>query len=106
MRLVSVNYNGIEHMISGDEIIGRSSKSTIKILDLMVSRTHAKLRVVSDHEVEVEDLGSANGTYINSKRVTIPTLMSRGDELTIGRSVFTIALGGKHSVNRSHCRLC
>src|SRR5436305_246708 len=45
-----------------------------------ISRQHAKLQVVPDG-VMVEDLGSANGTYVNSQRVHGSVLLRPGEEL-------------------------
>jgi pSer/pThr/pTyr-binding forkhead associated (FHA) protein len=35
----------------------------------------------------VEDLGSTNGTYLNSKRVSSPLAIKRGDQVKIGAVV-------------------
>ena len=52
--------------------------------DDLVSRDHASIRRYGDGLVEVADLGSTNGTYINGKRVNAPTPMSSSDVLRLG----------------------
>ena len=46
----------------GDSIIGRSRSSAVHIPETTVSRQHARVRVTGPGRVDVEDLGSANGT--------------------------------------------
>jgi pSer/pThr/pTyr-binding forkhead associated (FHA) protein len=53
-------------------------------MDEYVSRSHVWVRRLSDG-VEVTDLGSANGTYVNGTRVRAPTRIRDSDVLRIGR---------------------
>ena len=48
--------------------IGRLPDNTIQIDNLAVSGHHARITWANDH-YEIEDLGSLNGTYVNSERV-------------------------------------
>ena len=59
--------------------IGRANECDISMAVAHLSRRHAELRVI-DGLLYVKDLGSANGTYINGKRVT-EARVRRGDEL-------------------------
>jgi ABC transport system ATP-binding/permease protein len=56
-----------------------------------VSRLHCRL-TASDAGVDVVDLDSTNGTYINDQRVQKGSLKN-GDHLRVGRVAFTIDLG-------------
>ena len=38
----------------------------------------------------MEDLGSTNGTYVNSERIAKPTKLARGDLLQVGATVFEV----------------
>ena len=49
---------------SGVVIVGRSAQSDICVEDPAVSRRHLSLRSVDGKRVEVQDLGSANGTIV------------------------------------------
>ena len=51
-----------------------------------ISRRHAALRV-ADHVVELIDLGSSNGTFVNGQRLNPhqPQVLRSGDEIGLGR---------------------
>ena len=65
--------------------IGRLPDNVLQIDNLAVSGHHAKIYWDQDHYA-VEDLGSLNGTYVNSQRVGKATLKS-GDQVTIGKHI-------------------
>ncbi len=67
----------------GETHIGRSSTHAISIPDRSVSRSHAVLRRDGD-AVEIEDLGSRNGTYVNGERIDRPYVVRAGAKLTFG----------------------
>jgi pSer/pThr/pTyr-binding forkhead associated (FHA) protein len=63
--------------------IGRAPRADF-VLDLaLVSRLHCQL-TAGDEKLEVQDLASTNGTYVNGKRVKRAQVAS-GDRLRIGR---------------------
>ena len=64
--------------------IGRSRDNQLTINEVNVSRRHAEIRTVGSGRYAVFDLGSANGTWLNGRRVTAPKELSNGDELSIG----------------------
>lgn len=69
-------------------VLGRSPKCDVFIADQRASRRHAELRW--DGEVTtLNDLGSANGTLLNGRRVTAPETLRDGDEVAIASAVFT-----------------
>ena len=51
-----------------------------------VSRHHARIYQI-DNRIFVEDVGSANGTFLNNQRLTphLPHLLREGDKLQLGR---------------------
>ena len=63
--------------------IGRSPDCDIFLDDVTVSRRHAVVAHNGDH-LEIEDLGSLNGTFVNRKRVESAALED-GDEIQIGK---------------------
>ncbi len=68
--------------------IGRSPECGIVAADESVSRKHAQLRIEAD-VVQVEDLDSVNGTFINA--VPIRTARWRpGERLRVGEQIFTL----------------
>jgi hypothetical protein len=66
--------------------IGRLPDNEIVVDDQRVSGHHACLIVVEGFEIRIQDLGSSNGTFLNSadRRVTIPTSISASDTLYFG----------------------
>ncbi|HEX9681913.1 MAG TPA: FHA domain-containing protein [Acidimicrobiales bacterium] len=69
--------------------IGRTAGCGITLDDGYVSNMHARL-FRRDSAIYVEDLGSTNGTYVNRKRVTAPTILRRGDRLQVGDTVMEL----------------
>jgi pSer/pThr/pTyr-binding forkhead associated (FHA) protein len=68
--------------------IGRASRADF-ILDVpLVSRLHCRLTVTDDN-LEVVDLESTNGTFVNDERVQNARL-AHGDRLRIGRVELTV----------------
>lgn len=68
-------------------VIGRGSDATIQIDDEGISRAHVKL-LRTDTGVELEDMGSKNGTLLNGEPVTHRTPLKNGDKFQIGNTVF------------------
>ena len=73
-------------------VIGREPGRVQFLLDHPhVSRLHASLSV-RKKEVVLADLGTANGTFVNGKRLTRPTRLELGDRIDIGP--FTLRFDG------------
>jgi pSer/pThr/pTyr-binding forkhead associated (FHA) protein len=66
--------------------IGRVAGNDIVLDDPRVSSQHARLLTVAGSEAFIEDLGSSNGTFLNSaeERVTRLTPLSRSDTVYFG----------------------
>ena len=75
--------------------IGRSKESDIFLDDVTVSRKHAKFGIGASG-VEVIDLGSLNGTYVNNVLLNEKPLVS-GDEIQIGKFHMLFVSSGKSS---------
>ena len=73
----------------GEILIGRSSNCHLVLDDGLVSRRHAQI-VVTDDRAIVEDFSSANGVFVNSKRVSGSEQLKAGDQLQIGKQQFTV----------------
>jgi pSer/pThr/pTyr-binding forkhead associated (FHA) protein len=71
--------------------IGRQDADLL-VDDPQVSRRHAVVRAI-DGELQVEDLGSANGTFVNGARVDGPQPLCHGDEIGIGTVVLEARTG-------------
>ena len=68
-------------------LIGRSLQNDILLEDDFVSQKHARIFKKSN-VFFLEDLGSTNGTYLGSQKVTEPTPLEPGDIIRIGQTVF------------------
>ena len=75
--------NGQKWVISDELIIGRGPDCNIIISDRQVSRFHAQLTHHQNHSVEITDLGSKNGTFINGKKITGTLPVKEGDQIKI-----------------------
>ncbi|HET9861395.1 MAG TPA: FHA domain-containing protein [Nocardioidaceae bacterium] len=78
--------------ISLDEaplLIGRGSDAAIRLDDDYVSTRHARIASSGDQWF-VEDLGSTNGTYIGTQRLTQPTTLQLGSQVRIGKTTLEL----------------
>src|SRR5271167_1211864 len=66
--------------------VGRLEADVV-VDDQELSRKHAVFRVV-DGALEVEDLGSTNGTFVEGRRIEGPTRVENGARVKIGISLF------------------
>lgn len=64
-------------------IVGRSSECNLWIEDSTISRKHFRIGIVNG-EIEIEDLRSTNGTYVNGSRVEKASLFD-GDKVQISQ---------------------
>ncbi len=74
-------------------VIGRGETGETLSGDPELSRRHAKVSVV-DGRVVVEDLGSANGTFVNGRRIPAPTVVEPGAAIWVGTTTLMIAEPG------------
>jgi pSer/pThr/pTyr-binding forkhead associated (FHA) protein len=71
--------------------VGRAPRADFIVDAALVSRLHCRLSA-EDDRLEVVDLSSTNGTYVNDRRVQRAVLTS-GDRLRVGRLELTIERG-------------
>lgn len=71
------------------KMVGRGPLADFHIGAPFVSRCHCRL-AATDDRLEVEDLGSTNGTFVNGRRIVRATL-SVGDSLRVGRVEFVVS---------------
>ena len=75
-----------------DELtIGRSPGCGVAMPeDIYTSTLHARL-FRRNEQLWVEDLGSTNGTYVNSEQIRQAVRLGKGDQLQIGSTVFEVS---------------
>ena len=69
-------------------VVGRAATSDVPIYDPTISRRHAEV-ALANGGVQVKDLGSSNGTFVNGARVT-DTIANAGDVVTFGKVAFRV----------------
>lgn len=81
LRGVSGAVFGKVYPVTGPVVIGRAAEADISVAAEEISRRHALVKPTPDG-LQVEDLGSSNGTFINGKRVQ-QGFLRPGDELRL-----------------------
>jgi class 3 adenylate cyclase len=88
---------GVEYPLShGTNSIGRAANNQWVLEDTKVSRNHAIIHSQNHGQFMVVDLGSANGSYLNGRRITSPACLKDGDSLRFGNTLCVF----KHEQNR------
>ena len=67
-------------------LLGRGTDAAIRLDDDYVSTRHARF-ATNGEQWFVEDLGSTNGTYLGSQRLTSPTPIGIGIEVRLGKTI-------------------
>ncbi|MER5434854.1 FHA domain-containing protein [Streptomyces sp. NPDC002588] len=72
--------------------IGRALENDLVVSDLQVSRNHAEFHSTPDGRMEIRDLGSHNGTYVNGQPIPKGGSVQLGpaDIVGVGHSTFRI----------------
>lgn len=70
-------------------LIGRGADAAIRLDDDYVSTRHARVAASGDQWF-VEDLGSTNGTYVGTVRITQPTTITLGTQVRIGKTILEL----------------
>lgn len=70
----------------GPILLGRGTDAAIRLDDDYVSTRHARF-ATNGEQWFVEDLGSTNGTYIGSQRVSTPVPVGLGIQVRVGKTV-------------------
>ena len=88
--------------IQGTCSLGRAPSNQFVLRDEKVSRRHAIVHAQGHNEFWLVDLGSANGTYVNGRRVAQPIQLRDQDRIDIGQ--FRLIFRQSVSVNSSRRR--
>jgi len=81
---------GRQLVLDRPAVIGRSPEADLPLEDGQASRRHAQVSPASDGSAVVEDLGSANGTFVNQNELVGPARLDPGDELLIGVTLIQV----------------
>jgi pSer/pThr/pTyr-binding forkhead associated (FHA) protein len=69
--------------------MGRAPRADFVVDAALVSRVHCRFTLNEANQLELEDLGSTNGTYVNGRKVAKSTL-NDGDKIKVGRVEFRV----------------
>jgi two-component system response regulator AtoC len=85
-------FAGYELPERGTIVLGRSEKSDLRIDDPSITRKHARLHLVGGERIEIEDLGSVNGTRVRDRRLEPGRRVSvlRGEAFRLGSALLVI----------------
>lgn len=93
LRVVDGPQRGQDIAVTGTSLtLGRHESNDIVLDDPRVSRRHARLEVQGDR-ILVTDLGSANGTRVNGRRIEDAHFVQPGDVLQLGESRLRLEQG-------------
>jgi pSer/pThr/pTyr-binding forkhead associated (FHA) protein len=92
LRFISGKYQGGEVLLTPTKevVVGRSSDLEVVLVEDMVSRRHARIYWESE-QIQIEDLGSTNGTFVNGEKVRRASL-KEGDRVLIGTSILKLVV--------------
>ena len=76
-------------LLDGSLLVGRLPECSVCLPDVLVSRMHARISV-QDGGVVVEDLHSANGVYVNGRRVAGTLVLCQGDRILLGTTELSL----------------
>jgi len=96
-ELVYISSSGKERVfpILKDVVtVGRKPGCDLQVPLQQVSREHCQF-LVEEGDLIVRDLNSANGTYVNGKRVEQQEVLEPGDRVTIGNITLTVRIDGE-----------
>jgi pSer/pThr/pTyr-binding forkhead associated (FHA) protein len=81
--------------VTSEVTLGRENVDVV-VDDDLVSRRHATVRPVPGG-LEISDLGSSNGTYVNKTRIQGTQVLKDGDTIHLGRVSFVVQLSPRGS---------
>jgi len=73
-------------------VIGRQPGCEIQLDSNRISRRHAEIRRDDRGDLQIRDLGSTNGTFVNGQRIGEPTLVFDGDVVHVGDSELRVVV--------------
>jgi ABC-2 type transport system ATP-binding protein len=93
LRVIAGPAAGTDIPLGRDVPIGRAVEGQGGLGgDEELSRSHARIALLSGGGYALEDLGSTNGTYLNGWKIPASQLLSTGDRIQVGQTVLEVVL--------------
>jgi pSer/pThr/pTyr-binding forkhead associated (FHA) protein len=80
---------GRSFALGPQSVVGRDPTAAVNLVDEEVSRRHALISV-DEGRATVEDLGSSNGTFVESGQISNETKLQPGQRIRIGQTVMEL----------------
>jgi len=92
LRVTEGTERGKRVIVDTDLLIGRGAPEGDGRLgeDPEISRRHARVSRAGDGQLTIEDLGSANGTFVNGERIDLPRELDVGDVIKVGKTLLQV----------------
>src|SRR3712207_4581986 len=78
-----------ERIEVGEELTIGREQADLALEDAEISRRHARVRAVPGG-LEIEDLGSRNGTRVDGRRIDAPTQLGDGATVKLGQTTLRV----------------
>ncbi len=95
--------DGRRFNLTGTATVGRAPENAVVLTDDQISRRHAIIQSQGEGEFWLVDLGSANGSYLNERRISQPLQLRVGDVIRLSAVEMTFhteMLTGAHPAGR------
>jgi pSer/pThr/pTyr-binding forkhead associated (FHA) protein/tetratricopeptide (TPR) repeat protein len=94
--LVIRNPDGSQHEqeVSGELTVGRADGNDLVLSEGGVSRNHARF-FIDGADVLLEDVGSANGTWVDGEKIDAPVKVTSKSQIVIGDYEISLKVGSK-----------
>ncbi len=87
-KLILLGEQPSEYKLGAFTTLGRHPDNTIQVLDRIVSKEHARVTLGPGGRYILRDVGSLNGTFVNGERLRAEHVLTNGDQVSMGSSVF------------------
>ena len=87
----------------GPKTMGRAVRADFVLDAPLVSRLHCRFTALPSGELEIDDLGSTNGTFVNGARVKRARLQA-GDRVGVGRVELLVSNDGERAGDEAGSR--
>ena len=92
LTVMSGTHPGKQYPLDEKVQMGRSQDNEIWVNNSNASRRHAVIEPIEDHQIQIADLGSTNGTWVNGRRIGETVILQEGDQVVVGDTEFEVQL--------------